>query len=198
MKRISEQCGAIGIVLLTAQSVLGAEDAHGGDKVNIFGGDLGVAIWTLLIFVLVVLVLGKFAWGPLLAQLQKREEFIRDSLATAKSDREAAEARLREYEQRLAKAREEASAIVDEGRRDAEEVAKRVMVEARQAARAEQDRAIREIDIARKTALKDLYDQSAQLAMTMAGSVLKREMKAADHEQLIKEALVQMRESSAN
>lgn len=177
-----------------------AEDAggHSEEKISIFTGGFAQAAWTLLIFALVVVVLGKFAWGPLLAQLQKREEFIRDSLATAKSDREAAEARLKEYEERLAKAREEASAIVDEGRRDAEEVAKRIMAESRTSAKVEQDRALREIDMARKTALKDLYDQSSQLAMTMAESVLKREMKMEDHEQLIQDALTQMRESSPN
>jgi len=196
MKRAGYWYVTIGMLLLQTQGVLGAEEAEGDGGINVFGGDLGVAIWTLLIFALVVFVLGKFAWGPLLAQLQKREEFIRESLASAKNDREQAEARLKEYEQQLANARKEASAIVEEGRRDAEETAKRIMAEAQQSARTEQERAVREIEIARNTALKDLYEQSAQLAMTMAGSVLKREVKAEDHEQLIKNALSQVRENS--
>ncbi len=70
-------------------------------------------------------VLGKFAWGPILSGLQARENFIRESLETAKRDRDEAEARLREYEERLATARAEATAIVDEGRRDAEVVKRR-------------------------------------------------------------------------
>ena len=52
-------------------------------------------------FLLVIFVLGKFAWGPLLSGLQQREEFIRRSLQEAKDDREAAEARLQEYEEKL-------------------------------------------------------------------------------------------------
>lgn len=194
VKRASNWYAWPAVLLVQAQAVLAAEEADGEAGVNIFGGDLGIAIWTLLIFALVVFVLRKFAWGPLLSQLQKREAFIRESLSSARKEREQAEARLREYEQQLARAREEASAIVEEGRRDAEETAKRIMVEARQSVKQEQERAIREIDIARKTALKDLYDQSAHLAMNMAGTVLKRELKADDHERLIEEALSQIRE----
>lgn len=183
----------IAALLLIVEAAAAAEE--GGD-INLFGGDLGVALWSLLIFGLVVFVLGKFAWGPLLGALQQRESFIRESLESAKKDRETAEAHLKEFEERLAKAREEASAIVDEGRRDAEETAKRILSDAKSAAKAEQDRAVREIEIARNTALKDLYDQSSQLAMTMATSVLKREMKPEDHEQLIRDTLAQVRDGS--
>src|SRR5215213_1566620 len=89
---------------------------------NPFAGDIGNALWTLVIFGLVVVVLGKFAWGPLLRGLQAREEFIRESLEKARIERETAEIRLREYEERLATARAEATAIVEEGRRDADAV----------------------------------------------------------------------------
>ena len=75
--------------LLLAAPLAAAE----GGGASPFSGDVGNAIWTLVIFLLVVLFLGKFAWGPLLKGLQSREEFIRSSLETAKRDREAAEAR---------------------------------------------------------------------------------------------------------
>src|SRR5215213_8933030 len=85
--------------------------AEGHGEPSLFSGNVGNAIWTLVIFGLVVLVLGKFAWGPILGTLQARETFIRESLETAKRDRDEAEARLREYEARLAQARGEATAI---------------------------------------------------------------------------------------
>ena len=178
-----------------AGPVLAADD-HGEADVSLFGdfSFFGQALWTLVIFVLVLVVLGKFAWGPLLKVLQNREAFIRDSLASAKKDRDEAEARLTEYKEQLANARAEASAIVEEGRRDAEVTARGVLDEGRKAARAEQDRAVREIQIARDTALKDLYEQSAQLATDMAGSVLKREVSVADHERLITDTLSQLRD----
>ena len=181
--------------LLWALPVLAADDAHSeGGSPDLFTGSFGQSFWAVVIFILVVLVLGKFAWGPMLAGLQKREAFIRDSLASAKRDREASEARLKEYEERLMKAREEASAIVEEARRDAEATAKRIEAEARDSAKDELDRAKREIGIARDTALKDLYDQSAELAMTMATTVLKRELSPADHKQLLQDTLSQIRD----
>ena len=82
-----------------------------------------------------VVVLGKFAWGPMLRLLQQREEFIHSSLADAKHDREEAEAQLKEYTAKLQAARVEAAAIVDEARRDAE----RLREELQQRAKTEAD-----------------------------------------------------------
>lgn len=182
---------ALGVSGSWTPGVLAAAD---DEAINIFSGNLGNAVWTLLIFALVVFILGKFAWGPLLRVLQRREEFIRESLATAKREREAAEAQLKEYEARLDKAREEASVIVEDGRRDAELTARRILDEAREASKTEQQRAIREIGIARDTALRDLYERSTQLAIEMAGLVLKRELTAQDQQRLIEEALGKLRE----
>ena len=103
-------------LLLVPSLALAAES--GGEN-NLFAGDIGNAVWTLAIFLVVVFVLGKFAWGPLLEGLQQREQFIRDSLEQAKSENDRAQQLAQEYEQRIAEAKAEATAIVDEGRRDA-------------------------------------------------------------------------------
>src|SRR5690349_554526 len=122
---------------------------HGGEPAanNPFAGDIGNALWTLVIFGLVVVVLGKFAWGPLLKGLQAREEFIRELLEKARIERETAEIRLREYEERLASARAEATAIVEEGRRDADAVKRRIEEDAKREADKAIERAKREIQI---------------------------------------------------
>lgn len=159
----------------------------------IFVGDIAVFIWTIVIFVLVLAVLRKFAWQPLLDGLQRRERFIHDSLESAKRDREQAEQRLQEYEEQVRKARDEATAIVEEGRRDAESVRRRIEDEARHAADEMIERAKREIGVARDTALRDLYQQSSELAMQMAGEVLKRQMTPEDQEKLIQDALEQLK-----
>lgn len=185
--------GVLSAALAWALPLLAAPEGeeHAGSN-NIFAGDVGNVLWTLLIFGLVLWVLGKFAWGPLLETLQKREDFIRDSLKSAKADREAAEARLREYEERLTQARAEATAIVEEGRRDAEVLRNRIEEEAR----AESDkmiaRARREIGIAQETAVKELYEVSGRLATEVAGRIVGRELAVADHERLIRDAIAEM------
>src|SRR4028119_282680 len=149
---------AIATLVLTAAPALAAEEGHGRAGANAntpFAGDIGNALWTVVIFVLVLVVLGKYAWGPILSNLQARETFIVDSLEKAKKDRDAAEARLREYEERLASARAEASAIVDEGRRDADVVKRRIEEDARKEADRMIERARREIQIATDTATKE-------------------------------------------
>ena len=182
------------LISLTLLAVPGfaAEAEHGAageGEYNIFAGDVGNMIWTLVIFLLVVFVLGKFAWGPILNTLQARESFIHEALSTAKRDRDAAEVRLREYEERLAQARGEATAIVDEGRRDAAVVKQRIEEDARREADKMIERAKREIQIATETATKELYLLSARLATDMAGKVVGRELTSQDHERLIAESL---------
>jgi len=173
--------------LALAVPALAAEAEH--EAPSLFAGDLGNSFWTLLIFVLVLVVLGKYAWGPILNALQTRESFIREALEKAKRERELAEERLREYEERLAAARAEAAAIVDEGRRDAEVVKRRIEEEAKRQADLMIERAKREIQIATDTASKSLFTLSAKLATEMAARVLGRELSAQDHERLIAEGI---------
>lgn len=171
---------------------------HGADASNnIFAGDVGNILWTLLTLALVIFVLGKYAWGPFLNVLQQREEFIRDSLAQAKEDREAAEERLAEYEERLKEARAEASAIVEEGRRDAVAVRSREEAKAQEEAEKMLQRAKREIQIAKETAIKELYALTGQLATDIASKIVDRELTASDHERLIHDALDQLLESKS-
>jgi F-type H+-transporting ATPase subunit b len=177
----------LAVLMTLALPVLAAE----GEKAepSLLAGDVGNVIWTVLIFVLVLVVLGKFAWGPILNTLQARESFIHEALAKAKADRDAAEERLKQYEERLAGARAEATAIVEEGRRDAEVVKRKIEAAAKGEADKMIDRARREIQIATDTATRELYDLSARLATDMAARVIGRELSAQDHERLIAEAI---------
>jgi F-type H+-transporting ATPase subunit b len=179
------------LLAVTAMTVLPALAAEGAGEAqpSLLAGDIGNVIWTVFIFVLVLVVLGKYAWGPILSTLQARESFIHEALAKAKADRDEAEARLKQYEERLANARAEATAIVEEGRRDADAVRHRIEATAKAEADKMVDRAKREIHIATVTATRELYELSARIATKMAAQVLGRELSAADHERLMSEAI---------
>ena len=181
---------AAAVTAMTAVPAMAAEAAEAPP--SLFAGDLGNSIWTLLIFVFVLIILGKFAWGPILKNLQSRETFIHDALAKAKADRDAAEARLKEYEERLASARAEATAIVDEGRRDAEVVKRKIEADAKHEGDKMIERAKREIHLATVAATSDLYQLTAKLATDLAARVLGRELSAQDHERLIAEAIAEI------
>ena len=104
---MNKRFAAAVFLALAAASLHAAEEAPAAG-LSPFAGNIGNAIWTLLIFVVVVVVLGKFAWGPVLALLQQREQFIHKSLSDAKHDREQAEASLKEYMAKLQSAQAEA------------------------------------------------------------------------------------------
>lgn len=182
------------LAVLSAQPVFASGEAggHGEAEVNLFAGDLGNAIWTLVIFVAVLIVLGKLAWKPVLKGLQKREEFIRDSLADAKQERDEAARLMAEYKLQLEKARQDATAIVDEGRRDADEVRKRIVAESKAESDAVVKRAKKEIELARDDAVKQLHDQAIFLATSVAAKIVKKDLTAGDHRQLVDEALSEM------
>lgn len=182
---------------LAASATSPAFAATGGEE-NIFSGNLGNAVWTLLIFGTVLVILGKFAWGPLLDALQKREQFIRDSLVEAKKDREDAEARLQDYTARLDEARTEATAIVEEGRRDAEAVKARIDQETREESENMLARAKREIDLAKQTAIKEFYTSSASLATEMASRILRKELSAAEKQELVERSLEDLEQADTN
>lgn len=191
MKMIEKALVALTTLALAAPA-WAAEESHAEAANNPFAGDIGNALWTLVVFGAVIAVLGKFAWGPILSNLQARENFIRTSLEEAKRDREAAEARLKQYEERLASARAEASTIVDEGRRDGEVLKRRIEEDARKEAELIVARGKREIEIATETAVKDIYRLSAQLSTEIAGKIIGRELRPEDHERLIAQSIAEL------
>ncbi len=171
--------------------------AEGGEGPNLFTGDLGNVFWSLLTFVLVLVVLGKFAWKPILGALQKREDFIRESLVQAKRDRDEAERRLKEYSEKIVAARAEATAIVDEGRRDGDALRQKLEEDGKVEAKAIMDRARREIQIATDTAVKELYSLSAKLATDVAAKIIRKELNPREHERLIEESLGELETAAA-
>jgi len=184
-------------IVCTLGAAAQAAAESGEAKGNPFAGDIGNALWTLIVFVLVVVVLGKFAWKPILGALQKREDFIRDSLAKAKRDRDEAERRLKEYSDKIVAARAEATAIVDEGRRDAEVVKRRIEEESKAEAKANLDRTRREIQIATDSAVKELYSLSVKLATDVAAKIIRKELNPREHERLIEESINELEAAAA-
>ena len=190
------QAALAGAMLLCMSMASAAEQPH-GEQPSLFAGSLGNSIVTLIIFGLVVFILGKFAWPHLMHVLAEREQTIRESLEDAKREREQAEVLLEKYRQQIEQARVEASEIVDGGRRNAEEVGRRVQEEARREAGQMVERAKREIQLAADAAKKDVYDLTAELAVDVARRIVRKELSPEDHKDLVAESLERMRKRDA-
>ena len=184
---------------LTALIVLGlsalpaaafAEEAEAG--LSPFAGNVGNAIWTLVIFPLVVFVLGKFAWGPILGLLKDREQFIHKALADAKHDREQAEASLREYVEKLRQARVEADQIISTARADAERFREEIRTKAKEQAAGIMKTAERQIQMETERAIGQIRHEAIDLSVMIASKLLQRNLTKEDNEKLIDEALRQV------
>ncbi len=148
-----------------------------------------LAVWTAVVFLFLLIILGKFAWKPVVEGLDKRENFIADQLAQAEANNKKAQELFASYEKRLADSENEVRAIIEKGRRDAEQVGHDLIEKAKTEATAEKDRAIRQIDTAALNAAKDLADRSATLAVELAGKIVQSRLNVADHAKLIEQAV---------
>ena len=180
----------------------GHGDGHGGhDLHDLSHGNAGpnlenpadwkydMAIYTFVVFLIMLAILGKFAWAPIRDGLDRREQAIATTIAESDERLSQANQRLSEYEERLASAGEESRQIIEAARKDAEAVASRIQSEAEDAAKRERERAVKEIELATEQALQGLADHVAQNVFLVAGKVLSREVQADDHRQLIQESI---------
>jgi len=185
MKKLS----TLAFVALATLPLYAAEEAA---PLSPFAGNVGNAIWTLVIFVIVVVVLGKFAWGPVLSLLQQREQFIHKSLSDAKRDREEAEARLRDYAAKLQTAQAEAVKIIEDARRDAERLREELRTKAKSEAETLLKNAERQIEMQTTRAVQQIRQEAVDLSVTIASKLLQRNISKEDNERLIDEAFKQM------
>jgi F-type H+-transporting ATPase subunit b len=192
-KRICFCLPVAAVNLLTAASVLAAESAQDESAaLNPFSpsalqGDL--ALWTLVVFLVLVAVLWRYAWGPLSAALDKRERGIADQIAEAEAANQKAKDILASYEQKLVEAKDEVRGILDQGRRDAETLGRELLDKAKEEASAEHVRALKEIEAAADAAVRNLADRSAAMAVELAGKIVHTKLNPAEHAKLIQQAV---------
>jgi F-type H+-transporting ATPase subunit b len=155
-----------------------------------FKSDL--AIYSFVIFLLLLAILGKFAWGPITKGLDAREERIAAEIAAAHKANDDAKQLLAQYEVRLTQAQDEVRAILDEARRDADHTAQEIVAKAKADAASEMARGKREIETATSQALKEIAESSANLAVQLAGRIIRTNLADRDHSRLIEEAMASL------
>jgi F-type H+-transporting ATPase subunit b len=156
----------------------------------------GSILWTILTFIILLLVLGKFAWGPIVRGLEAREEKIYGAIEQASKDREEAEKLLEEYRSklseasgeitdRLARADKQAQATIEQAKADAQAQAEQML-----------DRAKAEIDGQRDKVAAELKAQVVELASEIAAAAIGDSFDKPEHLDLIKKRLEQAEKNS--
>jgi F-type H+-transporting ATPase subunit b len=150
-----------------------------------------VTLYTILVFLLLLAVLWRYAWGPLMGALAEREERIARKISDAEAVGRAAEEKLKEFEQKLATAKEAAAAIIAEGKRDATRVSEEILESLDFQSAKALARAKREIQMAKEAAVHDVRQQMVRFTAELAAKVISREVRPEDHRRLIEEALAE-------
>jgi F-type H+-transporting ATPase subunit b len=144
-----------------------------------------LAVATVIVFVALLAVLWRFAWGPLSKALNDRERQNEELVRQAEHARAESERLLAEHRAQMAQASDQVRSMLDAARRDAEHAAAETRRQAQADAEASREQARREIETARDQALVDIYTKTADLAVSVAGKVLSRELGPDDQRRLV-------------
>lgn len=162
-------------------------DAHGesAGSQNPLELKFPLAVATFIVFVLLLLVLWKTAWGPLSKALDERERQQEETVSQAEHARAESERLLAEHRALIAQAQDQVRGILEEARRDADATANDIIQKAQAEAEASRNRAERDIVQARDQALAEIWTRTADLAVTVAGKVLSREIGPDEQRRLV-------------
>ena len=156
----------------------------------------GLIVWTIITFVIVVLVLKGAAWKPLVKALNDREEKIRSSLEQAALAHQEAQRVLDENRKALAAAEEQSARIIREGRDMGERLKSELLEKAQASSRQMVDQAKEEIRREKDAALVQLRGEVADLAVAAAGKILEANLDTAQQRKLVDSAIRDMNRKS--
>lgn len=182
----SRIASAVPVLMIGSALPLLAQEGGGG---GLFAINYGLVVWTWLIFVLLLLVLRKWAWRPILDALDQREKRIQNALDQAAREREEAAKLLGQQREILGQVRGEAQEILAEGRKAGERLRAELMEEAQKQKREILERSREEILKERDEALATLRRAAVDLSISAASRVLEKNLDSKDNRRLVEEYL---------
>jgi len=186
--RIVHALVAVLSVALLSGAVAWAEEAATpppGEGSQIPPTDWGLQIWTLVTFVVLLVLLAKFAFKPIGQALDRRGETIKKSIEEAEKQRADAKKLMDDYQKQLAEARTEAGKIIEEARLLGEKVRKEVVDKSNAEASAAVQRAQEEIQRQKEKGIQEMKDTVAALSVQIASRVIEKDLDEASHRQLV-------------
>ena len=154
--------------------------------------DPGLYIWTIVTFLVLLVLLWRFAWGPILKALEERQEMIRKSLDDADQAKQELERLHEKSAQIIAEARAEAQSIVAKSRTSAETVREDVKQKAKEEAEALVRGAQRQIQLETARAIQQIRHEVVDLSLTVASKLIKKNLTHEDNDALIQDSLTQI------
>jgi F-type H+-transporting ATPase subunit b len=154
--------------------------------------DPGLFIWTILTFLVLLGLLGKFAWNPLLAALERRHEMIKNSLDDARKAKQELERLQQESKQIISEARVEAQSIVATSRAEGEKLKGEIRQQAKEGADSTLRNAEKQIQLETDKAISEIRSEVVDLSLLVASKLIKKNLSKEDNQSLIEESLKQI------
>ena len=178
----------IAFVLATAEGG-GEEEGSGNFLVT---PEVGLMIWTLLVFGLTMLLLWKLAFPRIAAALDRRQQAIEESIDAAERTRQEADQILAEYRERLAEARGQADEIVARARKTGEAAEGEILADARAKREEMMEQTRRDIEAETRRAIQEIRAEVADLTVMATEKVTRKSLTGEDHKRLVEEALAEL------
>ncbi|WP_102693090.1 F0F1 ATP synthase subunit B [Rummeliibacillus pycnus] len=166
-----------------------------GEAAHVTGVNWGDILVTLIVFIVLMLLLKKFAWGPLMGIMQQREEQVAGDLEAAEKSRQETKKLLEEQRSLLKEARTEAQAIVENAKKQADLQKEEIVSAARNEAARLQESAKREIETEKEKAIAAVREEVVSLSVLAASKVLNKEVSEEDNRSLIEETIAKAGET---
>jgi F-type H+-transporting ATPase subunit b len=181
-------------VLSWAAPVLASEAAErsGGGASALITPEIGLIFWTLVTFLVLMFVLSKFAWGPIINAMNAREGGIKNDLNHAKNQRDEAQRLLEDHRELLVQARRERAEAVEAGRRDAERLKAEILEEARKQREQLMKQAEGQIEAGLRQARAELKGEAADLAIQAAGRLMGKNLDDQTQRRLVEDYLSEL------
>jgi F-type H+-transporting ATPase subunit b len=154
--------------------------------------NVGLMIWTLLVFGISMWLLAKLAFPRISAALEKRQHAIEESIDAAERTRREADRLLAEYRERLAEARSQADDIVTRARRTGEAAEAEILTEARGKREEMMEQTRREIESETRRAIQQIRSEVADLTIAATEKVTRKTLDTEDQRRLVEEALSEL------
>ena len=177
------------LVAALALSPAGAMAQEGSGTRTFMQPDTGLMIWTLIIFVVLLGVLSRFAFGPLTKAVRAREESLQAAIDAANADRDAAAKLLADHQARIEAARDEAQKLIAQGRAVAEKMRADLLDQTRREQQDMLERARREIDSEKERPITQLRREAVDLALAGASKVIEQNLESQKNRQLVESYL---------
>jgi F-type H+-transporting ATPase subunit b len=171
-----------------------AAAAEGEDEGGSFlvSPDVGLMIWTLLVFGISFWILGKFVFPRIAEALDRRQKAIEDSIDAAERTRKEADSILAEYRERLAEARGQADEIVARARKTGEAAESEIVADARAKREEMMEQTRRDIEAETRRAIQEIRAEVADLTVMATEKVTRKALTDEDHKRLVEEALAEL------